>query len=92
MNVTILIPTALRGFTDRQNEVKVSANTVGEAVRALAEAYPELKHQIYADEKTLRGFINVFLDGVNIKKLNGAETPVREGGTIMLVPAIAGGR
>ncbi len=91
MNVTILIPTALRGFVDRRSEVKVSGNTVGETVRALAAAYPDLKHQIYADENNLRGFINVFLDGVNIKKLNGLDTPVRDGGTIMLVPAIAGG-
>lgn len=91
MAATILIPTALRSFVDRQSEIEVSGTTVGEAIKALASTYPDLKHQIYADENNLRGFINVFLEGANIKKLNGLDTPIRDGNTIMLVPAIAGG-
>ncbi|MBR3648635.1 MAG: MoaD/ThiS family protein [Victivallales bacterium] len=91
MSVTILIPTALRSFVDRKSEVEVEGSTIGEALANLAGQYPDLKHQIYEDDVKLRGFVNVFVDGTNIKKLNGLETKVAQGATVMLVPAIAGG-
>ena len=91
MSVTILIPTALRAFVDRKSEVEVEGGTVGEALANLAAEYPDLKHQIYEDDVKLRGFVNIFVDGTNIKKLNGLETVVAAGATVMLVPAIAGG-
>ncbi|MBO7619649.1 MAG: MoaD family protein [Victivallales bacterium] len=91
MSVTILIPTALRSFVDRKSEVEVEGSTVGEALANLAGQYPDLKHQIYEDDVKLRGFVNVFVDGTNIKKLNGLETKLAQGVTVMLVPAIAGG-
>ena len=91
MSVTILIPTALRSFVDRKSEVEVEGGSVGEALANLAAEYPDLKHQIYEDDVKLRGFVNVFVDGTNIKKLNGLETVVAAGATVMLVPAIAGG-
>ena len=91
MSVTILIPTALRSFVDRKSEVEVEGSTVGEVLANLAAQYPDLKHQIYEDDVKLRGFVNVFVEGTNIKKLNGLETAVASGATVMLVPAIAGG-
>ena len=91
MSVTILIPTALRSFVDRKSEVEVEGSTVGEALASLATQYPDLKHQIYEDDVKLRGFVNVFVDRTNIKKLNGLETALASGATVMLVPAIAGG-
>lgn len=91
MSVTVLIPTALRSFVDRKSEVEVEGSTVGEALANLAGQYPDLKHQIYEDDVKLRGFVNFFVDGTNIKKLNGLETKVAQGATVMLVPAIAGG-
>lgn len=91
MSVTILIPTALRSFVDRKSEVDVEGSTIGEALANLAGQYPDLKHQIYEDDVKLRGFVNVFVDGTNIKKLNGLETKLAQGATVMLVPAIAGG-
>ena len=91
MSVTILIPTALRSFVDRKSEVEVEGSTIGEALANLAGQYPDLKHQIYEDDVKLPGFVNVFVDGTNIKKLNGLETKLAQGATVMLVPAIAGG-
>ncbi|MDR2397750.1 MAG: MoaD/ThiS family protein [Spirochaetaceae bacterium] len=92
MAVTIQIPTALRNFTNRQGEVAVEGATVGAALSALAQAYPDLKQHIYQEEGTeLRSFINVFVGDSNIKKLKGLETPLAQGETVMLVPAIAGG-
>ncbi|MDR0722188.1 MAG: MoaD/ThiS family protein [Treponema sp.] len=92
MAVTIQIPTALRNFTDRQGDVSVEAATVGAALTALVQAYPDLKQHLYQDGGGgLRSFINVFVGETNIKKLKGLDTPLPDGGTIMLVPAIAGG-
>ena len=91
MSVTILIPTALRSFVARKSEVEVEGSTVGEALANLAGQYPDLKHQIYEDDVKLRGFVNVFVDGTNIKKLDGLETKLAQSATVMLVPAIAGG-
>jgi adenylyltransferase/sulfurtransferase len=92
MAVTIQIPTALRGFTDRKGELPVEAATVGAALEALAAAYPDIRQHLYQDGGTeLRSFINIFVGETNIKRLEGLNTPLSEGGVIMLVPAIAGG-
>jgi adenylyltransferase/sulfurtransferase len=91
MAVTIQIPTALRGFTARQSEVKVEGASVGAAITALAGAYPDIRQHLYQEDGRLRSFINVFLGDTNIKKLQGLDTPLDSGAVIMLVPAIAGG-
>lgn len=91
MSVNVLIPSALRVFVDRQSEVEAEGATVGEALANVVAQYPDLKHQIYEDDANLRGFVNVFVDGTNIKKLNGLDTLVAAGATVMIVPAIAGG-
>lgn len=90
-NISILIPTALRGFTDRQSEVEADAATAGEAVLALTEKFPDIKKHLYDEDNKLRSYINLYVGETNIKNLNGLDTPVPDGGTVMLVPAIAGG-
>jgi adenylyltransferase/sulfurtransferase len=91
MAITIQIPTALRSFTERKSEVEVAGTTVGGAINALAELYPDLRQHLYQG-KDLRSFINVFVGETNIRKLEGIDTKLSGGETIMLVPAIAGGR
>ncbi|MDR2055229.1 MAG: MoaD/ThiS family protein [Desulfovibrio sp.] len=92
MAVTILIPTALRAFTDRKAEVEVEGRTAGEAVAAFAGAYPDIRHHLYDDAGSLRSFINIYVGEKNVKDASGLETPVRDGETVMIVPAIAGGK
>ncbi|GHU87122.1 MoaD family protein [Clostridia bacterium] len=91
MAVTLLIPTALRAFTDRKPEVDVSAATAGEAIAALAAQYPDIRQHIYDEDGALRSFINVFLGDTNIKNAGGMDAALKDGDTLMLVPAIAGG-
>jgi adenylyltransferase/sulfurtransferase len=91
MAVIIQIPTALRNFTDRRDEVRVDGDTVGAAFAALTVQYPEIKHHLYQEDGGLRSFINVFVGDTNIKKLQGLDTPLENGAVLMLVPAIAGG-
>jgi len=89
--IKILIPYALRAFVERSAEVEVKGSTAGEAIFALAEAYPAIKTHLFTDEGELRGFINVFAGGVNVDKQQGLDTPVADGGELMIIPAIAGG-
>jgi adenylyltransferase/sulfurtransferase len=91
MAVTIQVPTALRTFTERKAEVAVEGSTVGEAINALAALYPDIRQHLFQGTE-LRSFINIFVGETNIKKLDGLNTKVADGGTIMLVPAIAGGK
>jgi len=89
--IKVLIPYALRFATERNAEVEVAAGTVGEAVKALAAAYPDIKAHIFADDGTPRDFINLFVNGTNVNALQGLDTPIADNGELMIVPAIAGG-
>ena len=91
MAVSILVPAALRAYTDRQAEIEVNGGTVGEAIADLAAKYPDIRKHIYKDENSLRDFINVYIGDTNIKEIEGLKTPVKDGDSVMLVPAIAGG-
>ena len=89
--IKILIPYALRAFTGRNAEVEVETSTAGDAINALANAYPALKTHLFTEDGKLRDFINLFVGGVNINSLQGLNTPVADNGEVMIVPAIAGG-
>ncbi|GMO56238.1 MAG: MoaD/ThiS family protein [Termitinemataceae bacterium] len=92
MAIKILIPTALRSFTGRNAELEVEGDTVAEALSALTKMHPDIKKHLYQDDSTeLRSFINVFVGETNIKKLDGLNSKLSGGETVMLVPAIAGG-
>ncbi|MDR0643283.1 MAG: MoaD/ThiS family protein [Treponema sp.] len=95
MSVTIQIPTALRPFTDGQREVVIDGTTAGTALTAFGERYPDIKRHLWNESaggtRELRSFINVFVGETNIKKLQGLDTPLTDGSTLLLVPAIAGG-
>ncbi|GIV16083.1 MAG: molybdenum cofactor biosynthesis protein MoeB [Armatimonadota bacterium] len=91
MAVTVLIPGALQMYTGNQGEVQVQASTVGEALQALTEAYPDLRKHLYNEQGRLRSFVNVYLGEEDTRYLQGLETPVKDGDTLMIVPSIAGG-
>ncbi|GHU52847.1 molybdopterin synthase sulfur carrier subunit [Clostridia bacterium] len=92
MAVTLLIPTALRAFTDRKSSVEVSAENVGEAIIALTQEYPAIKKHLYDDTGKLREYVNLFIGDTNIKDRDGLQTPLKDADEVMLVPAIAGGK
>lgn len=88
----IAIPTVLRHYADGQNEVRLAGGTVDEVLTQLTERYPELRRQLYSDTNKLRSFINVFLNDENVRFLQKGATPVSDGDTLSIIPAIAGGR
>src|SRR5829696_5544774 len=91
MAIIIVIPTPLRQFVGGRSEVELEAATAGEALEKLATEFPELRKHLYNDQNALRSFINVYVGDEDIRHLDGPDTPVKHGETIMIVPSIAGG-
>ena len=91
MPVTITIPTPLRRYTGGNSELSVDARTAGEALERLATAYSDLRKHLYNEQNALRHFVNVYVNEEDIRHGRGPATPVKDGDTITIVPAIAGG-
>jgi sulfur-carrier protein len=90
MSVVVKIPTQLRAATGGEAEAQVAGTTVGEVLEALYERFDGLRDRI-ADGNELRRFVNVFLDGEDIRFLEGLRTPVADGDEVTILPAVAGG-
>lgn len=92
MKIEIRLPTALRAFADKNEKISVEAKTVGEALDALFSKHDRLKAQLLTPEGKLRTFVNVYLNDDDARDLpGGLSAPVKDGDTILIVPAIAGG-
>src|SRR5581483_1709243 len=91
MPVTIAIPTPLRQFAGGQSELEVNATTAGEALDQLTATHSELRRHLFNDQNALRNFVNVYVNDEDIRHVDGPNTPVKDGDTILIVPSIAGG-
>lgn len=91
MSVTIRIPTTLRTLTGGESQVHVEGATVGEALSALDAAHPGFAERLFDDEGNLRRFVNVFVADDDVRYLDGVATPVPDGETVSIIPAVAGG-
>ena len=90
MAVSVKIPTQLRSATYGDAQASVDGETVGEVLDSLYERYGELRSRI-AEDGGLRRFVNVYVDGEDIRFLDGLDTQVEDGGEITILPAVAGG-
>ena len=91
MTVSVRIPTQLRNLTGGTGEVPVDGATVGEALKGLDAAHPGFAERLFDDAGNLRRFVNVFVADEDVRFLQGLDTPVEEGQTVSIVPAVAGG-
>ena len=91
MSVTVRIPTQLRNLSDNASEVTVEASTVAEALKALEAAHPGFAERLFDDSGELRRFVNVFVADEDIRFMQGLETPVTDGTSVSIIPAVAGG-
>lgn len=91
MPQTVIIPTPLRKFTNETELIEVQAATVGEVFGQLESRFPGIKARLCEENGDLRRFINVYVDGEDIRFLERLETKVGEKAEISIVPAIAGG-
>ena len=91
MSVTIRIPTQLRSLSANAAEVQVEASTVADALKALENTHPGFAERLFDETGGLRRFVNVFVADEDIRFLQGVDSPVADGQTLSIVPAVAGG-
>jgi molybdopterin synthase sulfur carrier subunit len=89
--VTIRIPTPMRNLTGGESTVSVDAATVAEAIKALDVAHPGVAERVLDDTGALRRFVNVYVGDEDVRFLDGLATPLAEGASISIIPAVAGG-
>lgn len=90
MAVTVRIPTPLRSLTGGADEVPAKGGTVAEVIEDLEANHPGIKDRL-CDEKGVRRFVNIYANDEDIRFLDNLETTLKEGDTLSIVPAIAGG-
>lgn len=87
---TVRIPPTLRAETGGERQVTASGTTVRELLNDLMTRFPGLRSQLVEDGD-IAPFVNVYVEGEDVRTLDGMETPVLDGATVILLPAMAGG-
>jgi molybdopterin synthase sulfur carrier subunit len=91
MAIIVRIPTPLRRLANGQGEVSVEAKNIRELIDALEASYPGFKERLVDENGELRRFVNLYLNDEDIRFLKGIDTELKDGDTLSIVPAIAGG-
>ena len=91
MPVTVRIPTPLRKLTQEQDVVDASGATLAAVVVDLEASYPGLQDRLIDETGEIRRFVNVFVNGEDVRFLDGLGTAIGEGDEVSIVPAVAGG-
>ena len=91
MSLKLTIPTALRRITNGSDVVEVEPGTVREIITHLDESYPGFRARVCEEDDKLRRFINIYVDGEDIRFLDNLSTRVTDGAELSIILAIAGG-
>ena len=91
MSNRIKIPSPLRQFTDNQSYVEVDGLTIKEVLQKIFDQYPQIKSHILDQNGEIRNFVNIYVNGTNIKEEDNLDTSVPVDSDIRIIPAIAGG-
>jgi molybdopterin synthase sulfur carrier subunit len=89
---TIRIPPVLRPSVGGERELAAEGASVGAILRTLAEEHPATQDQLFGSDGDLNRYVNVYLNDEDVRVLGGLETPVSETDTLVILPAMAGGR
>ena len=92
MSVVVRIPTPLRRMTGGKDKVEVESGNLGAMVDELEGRYPGFKDRLLDEEGELRYFVNIYLNGEDVRFLDGLDTTTSSGDEVSIVPAVAGGR
>ncbi|HMJ03545.1 MAG TPA: ubiquitin-like small modifier protein 1 [Conexibacter sp.] len=88
---TVKIPPVLRASVGGEKQVSADGASVGEVLNALASAHPQTQSQLFSSEGELNRYVNVYLNDEDVRLLDGLQTAVGEGDTLVILPAMAGG-
>jgi sulfur-carrier protein len=88
---TVHIPSVLRPNVGGVKSVEVEGNSIRTVVNGLIERHPSLGGQLLTDDGDLNRFVNVYVNGQDVRYLSGLDTPVADKDEVRLLPAMAGG-
>ena len=91
MSVTVRIPTPMRRVTNGEERVAVDAETLQGVIQAMEDQYPGVKARLCDDQGEIRNFVNIYINGEDVRFLEGLGSSTKSGDEISIVPAVAGG-
>ena len=91
MGVTVRIPTPLRRLTAGADQVELEVSDLSQMIDRLETDYPGVKERLLDDDGELRYFVNIYVNGEDIRFDQGLNTAIKSGDEISIVPAVAGG-
>ncbi len=91
MTVHVKIPTPLRRITNDASTVEVQAGDIKSLLSALENKHPGIAERLCDEKGEIRPFVNVFINGEDIRYISGLNSPTNDGDEVSIVPAVAGG-
>lgn len=91
MAVKVLIPSNLRTLTGDQAQVQMDGATLGECLKALDQQFPGIGERLCEESGEIRRFVNIYVNGDDVRFLDGTSTALKAGDEVSIVPAMAGG-
>ena len=89
--ILVRIPTPLRRMANGQDKVEIDASNLGEIIDRLESDYPGFRERLLDESGELRYFVNIYLNGEDVRFLQGTDTSTKSGDEVSIVPAVAGG-
>jgi molybdopterin synthase sulfur carrier subunit len=89
--VRVRIPAPLRSVTSGESEVSVGGTSVDQVLSELEARFPAIRQRLRDDEGTLRRFVNLYVNGEDVRFLQGLDTSLKAGDEVSIIPAVAGG-
>lgn len=89
---TLTIPTPFRPYADGVSSLEIQSEYVGEAIKELVTQFPSLRQHLYAENGKIQPYVNLFINGEDVRYLQGADTPLLATDQLRIVPSIAGGK
>jgi molybdopterin converting factor small subunit len=89
---TVRIPPVLRPAVGGEKELNAGGSSVGDVLRAVASSHPDTQSQLFAPDGGLNRYVNVYLNDEDVRVLEGLDTRVGDDDTLVILPAMAGGR
>lgn len=91
MSVRVRVPTPLRGLAAGQDVLSISGDTLLQCIDSLESQYPGFRDRLCDESGELRRFVNIYVNGEDVRFLNGITTNLKAGDEVSIVPAVAGG-
>ena len=91
MAVIVKLPTILRKHADGEARVNADGGTLSDVLHDLEAKYPGITRNVLTDDGGLHRFINVYVNDEDVRYLGSLETEIKEGDTVSILPAVAGG-